>query len=166
MRSVSSTIIALMAASLAWSCSAPPGETVVLDASKRAELVALRREHKFEPNNFPPLGYTGPATPQDDRKLSSAVDALVDGVLKEPDGMLHARLVAAQMRAAYGGLSDLETEDRDRAQGYLIEVWYILGFHSSTGLFHYGAGFPIPAGYGEPLPPGWTTPDQPRHVGR
>jgi hypothetical protein len=59
----------------------------------------------------------------------------------------------------------LETEDRERTAGYLIEIWYILGFKGSTGRFAYGAGFPLPPGYGEPLPPGWKSPTEPRVIG-
>ena len=58
----------------------------------------------------------------------------------------------------------LETEDRDRAQGYMLEIWYILGFKGATGLFAYGAAYSKPVGYGEPLPPGWTGPDKPRPI--
>jgi hypothetical protein len=34
----------------------------------------------------------------------------------------------------------LATEDRDRTQGYMLEVWYILGFKGPTGRFAYGSG--------------------------
>jgi len=60
----------------------------------------------------------------------------------------------------------LETEDRDRTQDYLLEIWYILGFKGATGRFAYGSAFVPPKGYGEPLPPGWTSPDHPRPIGR
>jgi hypothetical protein len=59
----------------------------------------------------------------------------------------------------------LETEDRDRAQGYLLEIWYIVGFKGATGRFAYGSAYQKPEGYGEPLPPGWTAPDHPRPIG-
>jgi hypothetical protein len=63
-------------------------------------------------------------------------------------------------------IGDLETEDRERAQGYMLEIWYIIGFKRPTGLFTYGSGIRIPPGYAEPLPPGWVSPDKPRTIGR
>jgi len=59
----------------------------------------------------------------------------------------------------------LETEDRERTAGYMLEVWCLLGFKGATGRFAHGSGYPRPAGYGEPLPPGWTAPDKPRRMG-
>jgi len=59
----------------------------------------------------------------------------------------------------------MRTEDRDRTQGYMLEIWYLLGFKGSTGLFQYGSAFKIPQGYGEPLPPGCVSPTQPRPIG-
>jgi len=58
----------------------------------------------------------------------------------------------------------LMTEDRDRTQDYMLEVWYILGFKGATGHFAYGSAYPKPDGYGEPLPRGWTAPDKPRPI--
>ncbi len=58
----------------------------------------------------------------------------------------------------------LETEDRDRTGDYMIEIWYLLGFKGATGRFAYGASFKRPAGYGEPLPPGWKSPTEPRPI--
>jgi hypothetical protein len=57
------------------------------------------------------------------------------------------------------------TEDRDRTQGYMLEIWYILGFKGATGRFAYGGAVQKPSGLGEPLPPGWTAPDRPRPIG-
>jgi hypothetical protein len=58
----------------------------------------------------------------------------------------------------------LETEDRDRAYGYMLEVWYILGFKGPTGHFDSGSAYSKPPGYSEPLPPGWLAPDKPRRI--
>ena len=58
----------------------------------------------------------------------------------------------------------LETKDRDRTQGYMLEIWYILGFKGPTGHFGYGSAYRKPDGYGEPLPPGWLAPDMPRRI--
>jgi len=59
----------------------------------------------------------------------------------------------------------LETEDRDRTAGYMLEVWWLLGFKGATGRFAHGSAYPVPAGHGEPLPPGWTASDKPRRIG-
>ncbi len=58
----------------------------------------------------------------------------------------------------------LETEDRDRTGGYMLEIWYLLGFKGATGRFAYGSYYTKPPGYAEPLPPGWTAPDNPRPI--
>lgn len=63
-------------------------------------------------------------------------------------------------------MSQLATEDRDRTGDYLLEVWYILGFKGATGRFATGVAYSRLSGYSEPLPPGWTAPDQPRPIGR
>src|SRR6185503_12253492 len=47
----------------------------------------------------------------------------------------------------------LEPEDRDRAYGYTLRVWYILGFKGPTGQFSAGSAYPKPDGYSQPLPP-------------
>jgi len=59
----------------------------------------------------------------------------------------------------------LATEDRERAMGYMLEIWYLLGFKGATGRFAYGSAFQNPPGYGEPLPPGWRSPTEPRPIG-
>jgi hypothetical protein len=46
----------------------------------------------------------------------------------------------------------------------MLEIWYILGFKGATGRFAYGSAYRNPDGYGEPLPPGWLTPDKPRRI--
>ena len=60
----------------------------------------------------------------------------------------------------------LETEDRDRTAGYMIEIWYILGFKGATGQFAYGSAFPVPHGYAESLPPGWKSPTELRLISK
>ncbi|WP_298162544.1 hypothetical protein [Brevundimonas sp.] len=140
-------------------------EVVTLTPDRRARLIALRTEPKFRPEDVPPLYYTGAETPGDEATLNAAVNDLIDAVLARPDGPLPARDVADLIGAAGRRVSGTMTEDRDRAHGYMIEVWYILGFRGATGRFAYGDGFPVPPGYAEPLPPGWLSPDQPRPIG-
>ena len=140
-------------------------EMVELTSEERSRLQALRAEHKFQPHEYPPLGYTGMATPDDERIATEAVNDVIDGILAAPDGPRHASKVADDIGKAMKKIGSLETEDRDRTSGYLIEIWYLLGFKGPTGRFSYGAGFPIPPGYGEPLPPGWKSPTQPRAIG-
>jgi hypothetical protein len=150
-----------------WNSQFPSAssEVVQLTPEKRHLLEALRAEHKFQPNEYPPLGYTGMATPEDERTATYAVNRLIDNILAAPDGPRSASDVSDQIGKAVKKVGYLETEDRDRTSGYLIEIWYILGFKRSTGRFSYGAGFPVPPGYGERLPPGWESPTQPRVIG-
>jgi hypothetical protein len=150
-----------------WNSQFPTSssEVVQLTPEKRHRLEALRAEHKFQPNDYPPLGYAGMATPEDERTGTEAVNVAIDKILAVPDGPLSASDVSAQIGEAARKVDYLETEDRDRTSGYLIEIWYILGFKGSTGRFAYGAGFPLPPGYGEPLPPGWKSPTEPRQIG-
>lgn len=144
----------------------PSSEVVQLTSEKRTTLERLKAEEKFGPNDYPPLGYTGAATPEDRIRATAAVNGVVDSVLANADGPIKARTVSGLIGKAMRDVDLLETEDRDRTQGYLLEVWYILGFKGATGHFAYGSAFPRPPGYGEPLPPGWTAPDKPRPIGR
>ncbi len=147
-----------------WSAVFPKtsDEVVQLTPAIRARLEALRAEAKFGPHDFPPLGYIGPDTPEDAPVLNAAVNGFIDSVLAEADGPISAQSVSAKMKASIDRLRLFATDDRERATGYLIEVWYILGFKGPTGRFAHGSGYPVPSGYGEPLPPGWTAPDRPR----
>lgn len=147
-----------------WNAAFPQAsdEVVQLTPAIRGRLEALRAESKFGPHDFPPLGYVGPDTPEDAPVLNAAVNDFIDSVLAEADGPISAPRVSAKMKPPLDRLRLLATEDRERAAGYLIEVWYILGFKGPTGRFAHGSGYPVPPGYGEPLPPGWTAPDQPR----
>lgn len=139
-------------------------ETVQLTPEKRASLQQLRAERKFQPHNYPPLGYTGAETPAEELRAATAVNRTIDAVLAHSDGPIRAKDVAALLSNGLSDLALLATEDRDRAQGYLIEIWYLLGFKDATGRFAYGSAYRIPHGYGEPLPPGWTAPDKPRSM--
>ena len=143
----------------------PSAEVVQLTAEKRAALGRLRNEAKFGPNDFPPLGYTGAATPDARRLASAAVNDAVDSVLAHANGPIEAKAVSALIGRTMRRVDMLDTEDRDRAAGYMIEVWYLLGFKGATGRFAYGAAFPTPPGYLEPLPPGWKGPTTPRPIG-
>ena len=139
-------------------------EVVTLTPDIRLRLTALRNELKFQPHDFPPLGYTHPESAEDEVVLNAAVHDLIDAILARPDGPLPARDVAAVIGKVGKPLSMMMTEDRERAYGYIAEVWYILGFRGATGHFAHGAGFEVPPGYAEPLPPGWAAPDRPRPI--
>jgi len=140
----------------------PSNETVQLDAHKRDVLSSLRKEEKFEPNEYPPLGYTDVATPEEGVVARAAVNDVLDSILSREDGPISASFVSDLIGRGMKRVSQLETEDRDRTSGYMVEIWYILGFKGATGRFAYGAAFPNPPGYGEPLPPGWKSPTEPR----
>jgi hypothetical protein len=144
----------------------PSNEVVQLTPAKRALLESLRKETKFQAHDFPPLGYTGAETPEDGVRATAAVNGTIDAVLAQPDGPVAAKAVSSLIGKAMKQTSSLATEDRDRTMGYLLEIWYILGFKLATGQFAHGAAYPSPAGYSEPLPPGWTAPDQPRSFGK
>jgi hypothetical protein len=128
-------------------------------------LNSLRAEAKFGPHAFPPLGYTGAATPRDKDVATRAVNDMISGVLAHPDGAITAKEVSRLIAKVMRQVDLLDTEDRDRAGDYMIEVWYILGFRGATGHFAYGSAFPRWPGFEEPLPPGWKSPSEPRHIG-
>lgn len=142
----------------------PSTEVVQLTPEKRALLQRLRAETKFQPQSFPPFGYTGAETPEDRVQGTAAVNGVIDAVLAQPDGPVHAPAVSSLIGKGLEEVDLLATEDRDRTQGYMLEIWYILGFKGATGHFAYGAAFRKPEGYGEPLPPGWSAPDKPRPI--
>jgi hypothetical protein len=139
-------------------------EVVQLTPEKRAMLQRLRAEIKFLPNDYPPLGYTGAATPEDQARATAAVNGVIDAVLAQSDGLIHAKAVSDLIGSGMKAVNTLETEDRDRTGGYMVEVWYLVGFKGATGRFAYGSAYPKPQGYGEPLPPGWAAPDKPRPI--
>lgn len=139
-------------------------EIVVLDAGKRASLISLRDERKFEAHDFPPLGYTGVATPEEGTLARSAVNDVLNSILSRQNGPIAAKSVSDLISKGMKRVNYLETEDRDRTADYMIEIWYKLGFRGATGRFAYGAAFPKPPGYGEPLPPGWKSPTEPRPI--
>lgn len=142
----------------------PSNEVVQLTPEKRAVLERLRKETKFQPHSFPPLGYTGAETPEDRARATEAVNGVIDAVLAQPDGPVQAPAVARLIGKAMRRVFWLATEDRDRTGGYLLEVWYILGFKGATGQFVPRAPNSKTGGYSEPLPPGWTAADQPRPI--
>jgi hypothetical protein len=137
-------------------------EVVQLTPDKRAALERLKAEEKFGPDDYAPLGYPGAADAEDKARATATVNGVVAAVLANAHGSVDAPTVAALFSKAMREVNRLDTEDRDRTQGYLVEVWYILGFKGATGRFAYGSAFPKPPGYGEPLPPGWAAPDKPR----
>ncbi|WP_157460994.1 MULTISPECIES: hypothetical protein [Bradyrhizobium] len=51
---------------------APSNEVVQLTPEKRSVLERLRAEAKFQPHQFPPLGYTGAETPEDRARATGA----------------------------------------------------------------------------------------------
>jgi hypothetical protein len=142
----------------------PSAEVVQLTPEKRVHLQRLRAEIKFQSNDYPPLGYAGAETPQDQARATAAVNAVIEAVLAQSDRPIHARSISTLFGKAMREVETLATEDRDRTQGYMLEIWYILGFKGATGRFAYGSAYRNPDGYGEPLPPGWLTPDKPRRI--
>lgn len=144
----------------------PSSEIVQLDTQKREMLNRLRNEEKFEPDDYPPLGYTGVATPEEGVVARAAVNDVLDTILSRKDGPVRAKSVSQLIRSGMKRVNLLETEDRDRTIDYMIEIWYILGFKGATGQFAYGSAFPKPEGYGEPLPRGWKSPTEPRPIGK
>lgn len=167
--SVLAIVVVLCLGYRAWQFSRlwpkPSTEVVQLTPAKRIKLQRLRSEAKFGSNNYPPLGYTGAATPEDQAQAAAAVNGVIDAVLAQPNGPIHAKTVSGLIGNGMRSVETLETEDRDRTGGYMLEVWYLLGFKGATGRFAYGSASIKPAGYGEPLPPGWTAPDRPRPNG-
>ena len=145
----------------------PKTSTEVVQLSDQAvqRLKLLRSETKFLPNDFPPLGYTGAESGADTVTASAAVNWVIDTILARSDQPVRAASIAQLFSTAMKEVDLLATEDRDRTQGYLLEIWYIAGFKGATGRFAYGAAFPKPLGYGEPLPPGWKSPTEPRPIG-
>lgn len=145
----------------------PPAssELIQVTPEKRAALNHLRAEPKFGPHNFPPLGYTGAATPRDKDVATAAVDDMIDPVLAHRNGAVAAKDVTRLIAKAMRRVDLLDTEDRDRAGDYMLEVWFILGFKGATGQFAHGSAFPRWPGYAEPLPPGWKSPTEPRRIG-
>lgn len=143
----------------------PSQEVVQLDAEKRRTLVNLRDEKKFEPHDYPPLGYTGIATPEEGIVARAAVNNVIGSILSRDNGPISAATVSDLIGKGMRRVDQLETEDRNRTADYMIEIWYLLGFRGPTGQFAYGAAFRIPEGYAEPLPPGWKSPTEPRPIG-
>lgn len=137
-------------------------EVVMLDAAKRDALIRLRDENKFGPHDYPPLGYTGAATIKDKATASLAINHVIDAILQSSDREIRSEVVSGLFSGVAEKTFLLETEDRDRAGGYLLEIWYVLGFKGASGNFVYGSYFKLPPGYGEPLPPGWKSPTEPR----
>ena len=142
-----------------------PQEVVLLNSEKRLALVSLREESKFQPHEYPPLGYTGIATPEEGIVAEAAVNDVIETILSHKDGPIAATSVSNLIERGMKRVDLLETEDRDRTADYMIEIWYFLGFKSATGQFAYGSAFQRPDGYGEPLPPGWKSPAKPRLIG-
>jgi hypothetical protein len=147
-----------------WKPKAEPlyEERTVLDAKLRARLQALRDEAKFHADDTIDPAYAGPRGPRNRASLSAFVDGVIDDILSEPDGPLEASDVAGRLGIAIGGTSKRPAADVVRLNGYLIEIWYILGYRSQTGYFP--PSDTAPEGWGEPLPPGWLAPDKPRQA--
>jgi hypothetical protein len=139
---------------------------VQLDAQKRETLSRLRNEEKFGPDDYPPLGYTGIATPEEGIVARSAVNDMLDAILSRENGPVPANMVSKLIRRGMKRVNQLETEDRDRTSDDMVEIWYILGFKGATGQFAYGSAFPKPPSYGEPLPRGWKSPTEPRPIAK
>lgn len=139
-------------------------EVSSLTPDRRGSLERLRDERKFQPYDFPSREYTGAESPEDEAVATRAVNSVIETILARQNGTLPAgavsKLIDRQMRT----VRLLATEDRERTQDYMLEIWYLIGFRSPTGLFAYGQSFEIPQGHGEPLPPGWKSPTEPRPI--
>lgn len=140
-------------------------ERVTLSPEIRDRLLRLRREKKFQPNAYPPLGYTGTESPEEEARAIAAVDQVIDGVLSSPHALVAAQTTSKLIGRSMRSVDTLPTEDRDRTADYMLEIWYILGFKGATGQFAYGKAYPRPPGYAEPLPAGWIAPTKPRSIG-
>ena len=169
-------VIALIALVVAgwWKYSSlfpePSQETVQLSADKRHALIRLRDERKFEPHDYPPLGYTGVATPDEGVIARAAVNDVIGSILARENGPISATTVSDLIGRGMKRVDQLETEDRDRTAARPCSApgkyRYLLGFKGATGRFAYGAAFQRPDGYDEPLPPGWKSPTEPRAIGQ
>ena len=147
-----------------WRPKAAPlyEERALLEAGIRARLQALRDEDKFHADETISPPYPGPKGPRNRATLSGWVDGVIDDILAEPDGPLEASDVAGRLGLAIAAAAKRPAADQTRLHGYLIEIWYILGYRSATGYFP--AAEDAPEGWSEPLPPGWTAPDRPRQA--
>lgn len=139
-------------------------ETAMLDDGVRARLQALRDEDKFWADETIDPPYPGPKGPKNRATLSGWVNGVIDDILAEDDGPLEASDVAGRIGLAIGAASKRPHADQTRLHGYLIEIWWILGYRSATGYFP--ASEDAPEGWSEPLPPGWAAPDRPRLLTR
>lgn len=135
-------------------------ETILLGPEIREQLKALRDEAKFHADAAIVPPYPGRKGPKNRASLSAFVDGVIDDILNEPDGPLEASDVAGRLGIAIGQASKRPRADQERLHGYMIEIWYILGYRSATGYFP--APETAPDGWSEPLPPGWTDPETPR----
>ncbi|MET4701410.1 hypothetical protein ABIE65_004457 [Constrictibacter sp. MBR-5] len=144
----------------------PSQEIVQLNPEKRQVLMRLKGERKFEPHAYPPLGYTGTATPEDGLAARAAVNDVIESILSQNDGPIAAKTVSGLIGQNMKRVRRLETEDRYRTIEYTIEIWHILGFRGATGQFAHGGPPPQPNGFGEPLPPGSKSPTEPRPIGQ
>ena len=106
-------------------------ERVMLDAALRERLRALRDEDKF----WAEEGYAGPKGPKNRATLSGWVNEVIDDILAEDDGPLEASDVAGRIGLAVGVASKRPAADQARLHGYLVEIWWILGYRSATGYF-------------------------------
>ena len=145
-----------------WKPKAEPlyEERAMLGAEVRERLQALRDEDKFWADDAISPPYPGPKGPNNRATLSGWVNGVLNDILAEPDGPLEASDVAGRLGIAIGAASKRPAADQTRLHGYLIEIWYILGYRSATGYFPPAED--APEGWSEPLPPGWAAPDRPR----
>lgn len=140
----------------------------MLTTTKRARLQALRAEDKLRSNDWPPLGYAGPETPEDGAIVTLTINAVLDEILKLPDGPVTASAISPLLlRADDHVAGTLLTADREQVWGYMLEIWWTLGFKGriDPSAPPPGEFYAPPEGFGESLPPGWTSPLSPRPVG-
>jgi len=134
-------------------------EVIQLTPAIRSHLQALRTETR----DWDMGPDVEPVPARTLRRLDGAINDLIDDILAHTDSPLQAADVAGRLGVGLAALRKAPLAASDRAWGYMVEVWYVLGQRSATGYFTHEAEA-LPVGWGEPLPPGWTAPDQPRPV--
>ncbi|CAN5237770.1 hypothetical protein BH10PSE2_BH10PSE2_00440 [soil metagenome] len=108
----------------------PEAEIIILTASVRASLQALRDTRKFKPEG----DYAGPATPTARKTMAVAINRLIKDILGEPEGSaLNAGEVSDRLGVTLAALADQTPADNARAWRYVTDIWHILGFTGPTG---------------------------------
>ncbi len=134
--------------------------------SQAASAQSPRAGGEIQTSRRPTLGLYRDRDARSGVIARAAVNDVMDSILAREDEPISAKTVSDLIGDGMKRVKQLETEDRDRTADYMMEIWYLLGFKGATGRFAFGAAFQRPEGYGEPLPPGWKSPTEPREIGR